>query len=157
MSNPMDIDVQQASAAQPPQSHPPMAFSLAGLPKFVSGEPALFLTQAESWVELQPGAFDVKAPGKLAKLLVQACTSDQKAAEFSVSLVQENPQISYQQTRDAFTSRFEKEVRSRGTVARDKLFSCKICMNISSVQEYINDFRQQILHIPDMHEEDKIC
>jgi hypothetical protein len=26
----------------------------------------------------------------------------------------------------------------------------------SSVQEYINDFRQQILHIPDMHEEDKI-
>jgi hypothetical protein len=56
---------------------------------------------------------------------------------------------------DAFTSRFEKEVRSRGTVARDKLFSRKICMN-SSVQEYINDFRQQILHIPDMHEEDKI-
>ena len=140
------------------QLHPPMAFSMAGLPKFVSGgEPAIFLTQAESWVELQPGAFDVKAPGKLAKLLVQACTSDQKAAEFSVSLVQENPQISYQQTRDAFTSRFEKEVRSRGTVARDKLFSCKICMNISSVQEYINDFRQQILHIPDMHEEDKIC
>jgi len=89
--------------------------------------------------------------------LIQACTGDQKAAEFSVSLVQENPQISYQQTRDAFTSRFEKEVRSRGTVARDKLFSCKICMNISSVQEYINDFRQQILHIPDMHEEDKIC
>jgi len=87
--------------------------------------------------------------------LIQACTGDQKAAEFSVSLVQENPQISYQQTRDAFTSRFEKEVRSRGTVARDKLFSRKIRMN-SYVQEYINDFRQQILHIPDMHEEDKI-
>ena len=54
MSNPMDINVQQASATTTIASIPQWPSRWPVYPiKFVSGgEPTLFLTQAESWVEM---------------------------------------------------------------------------------------------------------
>jgi len=71
--------------------------------------------------------------------------------------MRQHPESSTKAIKDAFLERFQSEVRNNAAKARDAFFSRHICMSMGmSVQDYASLFRQQIVHIPKMHENDRI-
>ena len=96
-------------------------------------------------------------PLRYSALLFTSCKNERKATEFLQFHMRQHPESSTKAIRDAFLERFQSEVRNNAAKARDAFFSRHICMSMGmSVQDYASLFRQQIVHIPKMHENDRI-
>jgi len=89
--------------------------------------------------------------------LLTTCKTQRKATEFIHFHMRQHPESSTKAIKDAFLERFQSEVRNNAAKARDAFFSRHFRMSMGmSVQDYASLFRQQIVHIPEMHENDRI-
>jgi len=96
-------------------------------------------------------------PLRYSALLFTSCKNERKATEFLQFHMRQHPESSTKAIRDAFLERFQSEVRNNAAKARDAFFSRHIRMSMGmSVQDYASLFRQQLVHIPEMHENDRI-
>ena len=101
----------------------------------------------------QAGVLD--QPQRYFHLLLTTCKTQRKATEFIHFHMRQHPESSTKAIKDAFLERFQSEVRNNAAKARDAFYSRQIRMSMGmSVQDYASLFRQQIVHIPEMHEND---
>jgi len=130
---------------------------LVAFPEWNGQDAESHISQLDSALHANGQAGILDQPQRYFHLLLTTCKTQCKATEFLQAFIQQQPLSTTQKIKDAFRERFASEVRRRAAKARDALFSRQIRMTINmSVQDYASLFRQQIVHIPEMHENDRI-
>jgi hypothetical protein len=134
----------------------PPPVPLVALPDWYGQDVEAHLIQVDSALHTNGSAEILSQPERFFHLLLSTCKYQRKAIEFLQAWRATHPITDVSSVKSAFLERFQSEVRSCVAKARDALFSRQLRMAMSmSVQDYASLFKQQIVHIPEMHEHDK--
>jgi hypothetical protein len=140
------------------QQQPQQLQMLVAFPEWNGQDAESHISQLDSALHANGQAGILDQPQRYFHLLLTTCKTQRMATEFIHFHMRQHPESSTKVIKDAFMERFQSEVRNNAAKARDAFYSRQIRMSMGmSVQDYASLFRQQMVHIPEMHENDRIC